>query len=296
MSGCVFDVARFSMVDGPGIRTVVFLKGCPLHCRWCHNPESQSAKAELLLVESKCVGCGNCIAVCPNGCFSDAGYKRTLCQSCGECANRCFSGARTIAGGEMSVDEVMAIAVKDQDYYRENGGLTISGGEPLLQPEFTKALLAQAKAKGWQTAIESCGYAPWSVIEELLPVTDLWLYDIKCIDDKRHNEFTGVSNRLILENLYKLDSCGAKIELRCPLIPNLNDSDDDLKAILDIASKLKNIVKIKAEPYHPFGLDKLKQLGRPAQKAELVPTNEDVERYNKVLKREGEFRHEKKNH
>ncbi len=283
MFGTVFDIARFSLTDGPGIRTVVFLKGCPLHCNWCHNPESQNVNAEVLYNAEKCLSCGHCAPTCPQHChvFQHTGhiYNRTNCRSCGACAKTCFSGALTLAGKIMNSEQVLAEVRKDGDYYGTDGGITLSGGEPLLQPDFAYELLAQAGQESWHTAVETCGFADWNVFEKLLPVTDLWLFDLKCADSQRHRQLTGRNNEKILENLYKLAETGAQIQLRCPLIPGKNDSDNDLEQIGRIALKLKNLTGIKPMPYHPFGLDKLRHLGRTDQRLEKIPAEPELKRY-----------------
>lgn len=283
MGGIVFDIARFSLTDGPGIRTVVFLKGCPLNCRWCHNPESQSPHAELFSDPQKCVGCRRCMEVCLQQCHDIRNgvhfFDREDCIGCGRCANVCFSGALTLVGRSMTTDEVLKEIRKDHDYYGSCGGLTLSGGEPLFQPEFSRELLEGARRESWHTAVDTSGFADWKSIVPLLPVTGLWLFDLKCVDPVRHQQLTGFSNELILDNLQKLDSSGAKIELRCPLIPGLNDSDEDLNNILKIAYSLQNLVGIHLEPYHPFGLDKLCRLGRSLLAQERIPDEQDTQRY-----------------
>ncbi len=290
-SGMVFDIARFSLNDGPGIRTVVFLKGCPLRCLWCHNPESQNPRSEILYDPEKCSACGRCAEICPQSCheFGEPGrgeqshrIRRADCAGCGLCAERCPGGALSLAGKIMSSTAVLEEVRKDLDYYRPEGGLTLSGGEPLFQADFSRELLEGAQKEQIHCAVESCGFAPWKLIESMIPLVDLWLYDIKCIDPEKHALLTGQSNRIILENLRKLDASGAGIELRCPLIPGKNDSDAELKDILRFAGTLRNLTGIRPEPYHPFGEDKLLRLGRERIR-QSIPEEKDLARYRRFF-------------
>ncbi len=268
MSAMIFDIARFALHDGPGIRTVVFLKGCPLRCLWCHNPESQRPEPELFFTPEKCLGCGGCAAVCPRHChrFGAAGHglERGNCLHCGKCAAACIPGALAMVGRRWTADEVLAEVLKDRDFYRNSGGgLTLSGGEPLAQPEFLRELLPKAKAAGLQISLETCGYAPWELLRELLPEIDLFLYDLKATDPEKHRRFTGVDNARILENLRQLDAAGGRIILRCPLIPGVNDDPAHLDALAALAERLRNLQEIQLQPYHPLGVDKCARLGVP---------------------------------
>lgn len=286
-SGLVFDLARCSLHDGPGIRSVVFLKGCPLRCVWCHNPESRSFRPEILFSQEKCIGCGECVKVCPNHARgSEDGrsfFRRELCAGCGRCAEVCFSGAMELSGQVRTVDSILTEAAMDQDYYAPDGGLTISGGEPLSQPDFTEALLKGAKERGWTTALETCGMVDPVILERMMPWTDFWLFDIKAVNGRIHRLFTGQPNDLILSNLRFLDHTGANIELRCPLIPGYNDSDSDLRALRDLALSLKRKPKIHMEPFHPFGRSKLARLGRSAEENARIPEEEDISRWRRIL-------------
>ncbi len=262
----VFDIEKFAVHDGPGIRTVVFIKGCPLHCLWCHNPESQSFEPELLFDSGKCTICGKCAAVCPQHCHTVADGKhlidRAACFHCGICAESCPAEALKAVGRKMSVSEVMTEVEKDRVFYQNSGGgITLSGGEPLALFAFTSSLLKAAKASGIHTAVETSGFAPWERIDELLPLVDLWLWDVKAVPEK-HEELTGVPAQPILDNLKKLDQAGASVILRCPLVPGINDEDAALHHIAGLANTHKNVQRIDLEPYHPMGEGKSRNLGR----------------------------------
>ena len=262
----VFDIEKFAVHDGPGIRTVIFIKGCPLHCRWCHNPESQSFGPELLFDPGKCTMCGKCVSVCPQHCHDIAdgkhSFNRTDCVHCGKCTEFCPAEALKAVGRKMSVSEVMTEVEKDRVFYQNSGGgITLSGGEPLAHFDFSSALLKAAQNAGLHTAVETCGFAPWERINELLPLVDLWLWDVKAVPEK-HEDLTGVPAEPILENLKKLDQSGASIILRCPLVPGINDEDAALHHIADLANGLKNVQRIDLEPYHPMGEGKSRDLGR----------------------------------
>ena len=264
MKGIVFDIQRFCVNDGPGIRTTVFLKGCMLDCLWCHNPESKSPKPILMLNDNKCIGCLECRTICQNHKFSKDNIHlidREKCNLCGECVNKCV-GALDICGKEMTINDIILIVLKDLQFYNNSGGgLTISGGEPLMQHEFIKELLKKAKENNLNTAIETCGYAKWDSILELVPYVDTFLWDVKETNDELHKKYTRVSNKLILENLYKLNKTEAKIILRCPIIPGYNDREDHFEAIGRMANELENVLEVHIEPYHPLGKDKCKQIG-----------------------------------
>ena len=274
----VFDIQKFSIHDGPGIRTTVFLKGCPLRCVWCHNPESWRPEPELLFTAAKCTGCRRCAEVCPAGvhAFTADGrheLDRAACVRCGKCVEQCPAEALELCGRSLTVEEVMAEVRKDRVFYENSGGgMTLSGGEPMMRPEFTFALLNAAKKEGIHTALESCGFAPREEFERILPVTDLFLFDIKTMDEAKHLRLTGRDNRLILSNLEFLSGAGAEIVLRCPLIPGLNDTPSELAKIGELAERLSGVTGIDVEPYHPLGVSKAERLGQsPAYSAEFAP-------------------------
>ena len=314
MTGMVLSIDRCSLHDGPGLRTTVFLKGCPLSCLWCHNPESQSFKKELYTLDERCVNCGMCASVCKNHVFSNTGIynetetsnlniarssgidetsamhviNRKDCTFCGKCVEICPQSVIEIKGMIISVDDVIKTVMKDIRYYEQSGGgMTISGGEPLAQYDFTLELLRTAKENGLHTCIETSGFSTKEKILGCLPHTDLFLFDYKETDDKKHKELIGCSNKLILENLAVLNKAGAKIILRCPIIPGQNDHDDHFKAIAEIADRSENISEINIMPYHPMGASKAKRIGREVPEHDRkFPTDEQItgwlEKINKM--------------
>jgi len=264
--GKVFNIQRFSIHDGPGIRTNVFLKGCPLRCLWCHNPEGLSRESDIEFIPKKCIGCGRC-GVCPNDChkFNDGlhYYDRSNCIKCGTCISHCVTEALQIAGKDYTVDEVMKEVESDAMFYEESGGgMTLSGGEPLFQSEFATELLRTAKERGIHTAIETCGFYSEDVLRKAIPYIDIFLFDYKVTGRDAHKNATGVYPDIILRNLDIIDSEGKEIHLRCPIIPGVNDNDAHYKAIADLANRLKNVTRIDLEPYHELGSSKYHNIGR----------------------------------
>ena len=254
----IFDIQRTSLVDGPGVRTTVFFKGCNLRCRWCHNPESQRFEPELLLHKNKCTGCGICRAVCPNG--------LTHCTACGKCADTCAAGARELAGRDADVEEVFAEVCKDARYYeRSGGGVTCSGGECMLQTGALTELLRLCREAGIHTAVDTAGCVPWESFEAVSPYTDLFLYDVKGMDEEAHIRNTGKSNRLILENLSRLaELAPEKILVRIPVIPGVNDTDDEMEAMAAFLRE-RELRAVELLPYHRMGEHKYADLGRQAE-------------------------------
>jgi pyruvate formate lyase activating enzyme len=266
-TGTIFSIERCSLHDGPGIRTTVFLKGCPLRCQWCHNPESQSRREELYFLDENCVACGSCAAVCPAGCHrvTDAAHTidRADCQRCGQCVDACPTGALELKGQRVTVREVMKTVLRDRHFYEDSGGgLTLCGGEPMAQPAFVLALLKAAKAEGIHTVLETCGFIQTAKFMSVLPYVDLFYFDWKETDTERHRNYTGVKNELILQNLAELDAAGAEIVLRCPIIPGLNARPDHFEGIAQLANQHPRVREVHVLPYHPMGASKSTRLGK----------------------------------
>ena len=266
-SGLVFNIQKFSLQDGPGIRTTVFLKGCPLRCLWCHNPESQHAFPELSYAAEKCIACGECAVRCPAGCHSLRDgrhlFDRSGCTGCGQCAGACPSLALERIGRQMETSEVLSEVLKDKAFFESSGGgMTLSGGEPMAQPDFALSLCCAAHEAGLHVALDTCGEADWRHYESIIPFVDLFLYDIKALDTTLHKELTGTDNELILANLHGLDAAGCHIILRCPLIPGLNDDEAHLHGIAALANGLPGVEAVTVHPYHPLGIGKCRRLGR----------------------------------
>jgi pyruvate formate lyase activating enzyme len=264
-SGRVFDVQRFSLHDGPGIRTVVFLKGCPLRCAWCANPESQVPGPQIAWFENLCVSCGRCVEACPRGAIrmdcSRVRTDRRVCMACGACAAACSRGARRLMGHDMTVDEVMAEVRRDAPFFRRSGGgVTFSGGEPLAQPAFLHECLRRCRRWGYHTAVETCGHVRWGDLREAATLTDLFLYDLKEFDSARHQELTGLGNELILENLQKLLESESQVTVRMPVIPGANDGTESLAALADFVGRHPRILGVELLPYHPLGRHKYEAL------------------------------------
>ena len=273
MKATIFDIQRNSFVDGPGIRTTVFFKGCNLHCKWCHNPESQSAQKQMMYYKDKCIGCGKCAEVCPN--------QLKKCDFCGKCELYCPADARKVCGKEYSVDEVFNEIAKDKMFYENSGGgATFSGGECMLQTDFLCEILKKCKDNGIHTAVDTAGNVPWQYFEKILPYTDLFLYDVKAISDDLHKQGTGVSNRLILENLEKL-SGKRDIIVRIPLIGGFNDSETEVSGIAEFLKKIKCIKK-EPLPYHSMGEHKYDALGIKNKKYS-APCKDKMEEIKKML-------------
>jgi glycyl-radical enzyme activating protein len=279
LQGIVTDIQRFSIHDGDGIRTTVFLKGCQMRCFWCHNPETISPQQELQVNPDACIGCLACITYCPYGALSQKDgnpqYSRERCRACGACAVACYAHARVLVGKSMSVDEVVSEVMQDKDFYdRSGGGVTLSGGEPLLQMDFTKGILNKCKTKGVKTAIETNLSWPWDRIAEVLPYLDMIMMDVKLIDPVRHKEVTGTSNRQILDNLSRLANEKIPLIVRTPVIPGVNDTPEDIGAIADYLSDIPNLLYYELLPYHPLGIGKNKSLGLIDVSKLTPPSNE----------------------
>jgi pyruvate formate lyase activating enzyme len=275
LTGKTYDIQGFSIQDGPGIRTTVFLKGCPLRCPWCHSPESREFKTELNWMSIRCLGieaCGKCLGVCPHDAIKRGQVRQTAtgeniiypevdkskCDECGLCANACKANALYMCGTDQTIDEVMHRVLRDKPFSDESGGgVTVSGGECLWQPAFTIELLKRCRENGIHTAVDTTGYVKWEVIEKILPYTDLFLYDLKCMDSDLHKQVIGVHNELILENAKKIANAGGRFWIRIPVIPLLNDSEEHFKQYGVFLSEIKNSVDIvQLLPYHKMGVSK----------------------------------------
>lgn len=286
----VADIQRFCMHDGPGIRTTVFLKGCPLGCLWCHNPETQSRKRELLYYEKKCIGCGAC-TVCRQKAHrisQSHTFERDLCIVCGECAAGCPTGALEIIGKEYTVRELFEMIGKDRAFYAENGGVTISGGEPFMQAEETISLLRLCRENGIHTAVETCGYFSSDTLPRAVPAVDLFLWDIKDTSAERHRVYTGVSNEKIIDNLRMADDLGAKTRIRCIMVNGVNMEEAHFDGLAKIISRLHHCTGVELIPYHSFGGAKSAALGRACGgKDDWIPTKEQMMDAKNCLRQRG---------
>jgi pyruvate formate lyase activating enzyme len=264
-TGRIFQIQQFSLHDGPGIRTLVFFKGCPMACLWCSNPESQAVRPTLLWYGNRCIGCLYCQAACTNGAISQEGglplFNRDNCMLCGRCEKVCYAKAIQIVGEDKSVDEVMDVIRKDLPFYGNDGGVTLSGGEATLQWEFACSLLDACGVEGISTSIETCGYGVWENIEKVLSRVDLILFDIKHMDPFIHRRLTKVDNTLILENCKKASRLGKKMIIRVPVIPTMNDDKNNIKSIVEFVKRLETVKEIHLLPYHNYGSAKYLALG-----------------------------------
>lgn len=264
--GILTDIQRFCVHDGPGIRTLVFFKGCPMRCVWCQNPESNRIQRELMHREERCIRCGYCVRSCDKHAVEIRDGKvridRAKCSLCGNCVETCYAGSMEIVGKLYSVQQVVDAVVRDEAFYRQsNGGVTLSGGEVTLQYRFAQRILRELKNRKIGTAIETAGYCGWEALESLLPLTDLFLYDVKHMDAQAHEAYTGVSNQRIQQNLHRLAENGARIIIRVPLIPGVNDSVEHLTRVVRLAECV-NAAELHILPFHQAGKSKWSALDR----------------------------------
>jgi pyruvate formate lyase activating enzyme len=277
-SGVVFNIQRYSLDDGPGIRTTVFLKGCPLGCLWCHNPEGLATEPEILWDGARCIACGRCRAACPAGTArpgrgeASAARVPAECTGCGACARACPAEARRLAGRRMTAAEVLAEILRDRVFHEDSGGgVTFSGGEPFLQPQFLMALLEACRDHEIHAGIDTSGYVRQDVLLAAAEHADLFLYDLKVLDDERHRRYTGVSNRLILDNLHALGRVHRNIWVRVPLVPGVNDAPADLEGVVCLAASIPGVRQVNLLPYHATGTAKFARLGKAYAGRDLLP-------------------------
>lgn len=281
-SGIIFDIKKYSIHDGPGTRTTVHLKGCPLACWWCHNPESQSVAPTVLFRSEKCIGCGTCIKVCPNGAVSVVNGSLVtdegLCNGCGKCCDACPPEARELCGRPYTVEALMEELHKDEIFFR-TGGVTFSGGEPFMQPEFLIEALDACGAQGYHRCVDTCGFTQKRVIVDSVKRTDLYLYDIKHMDPEEHKKYTGVDNVVILENLAAICEAGANVNVRIPFMPGLNSGDDNMHAIGKFVAPLRGIVGVNILPYHTVAKGKHERWHMDYKLPDLMPPTENQTRH-----------------
>ena len=271
----IFDMVRGSYVDGPGIRTTVFFKGCNLACAWCHNPESQRIAPELMLYKDKCRGCGKCREKCPHALSS--------CDLCGRCALYCPHDARELCGREYTTDEVLQTVRKDKSFYEASGGgVTLSGGECMLQLDFIEELLQKCKEDGIHTAVDTAGCVPAAAFDRILPYTDLFLFDVKCVDSEKHKRYTGVGNEQILANLRRLLAMGRPLWVRIPIVPTVNDTVGEMEAIRNLLAVCGKPERVELLPYHAMGEHKYAALGRESTPFS-PPTDAQMEELRRVF-------------
>lgn len=268
LEGTIFNIQKFSITDGVGIRTLVFMKGCPLHCLWCSNPESQNGKPEIMDVRLNCVRCENCAAACPEKAIDPASFRidRTICSACGICAEQCYTNAKKTVGQIYTIADLMDVIIRDRVFYKNSGGgVTVGGGEPLMQAEFVAAFLESCQAVHINTAVETCGYGPWEKVQLVFHHADQIFFDLKLMDSEKHRKFTGARNSLILDNAVRMGRLGKQVVFRVPLIHGINDDAENLEQIADFVReqmKYNDNISLELLPYHSYGRDKYRWLDR----------------------------------
>ncbi len=287
----VTEIQRFCMHDGPGIRTTVFLKGCPLRCAWCHNPETQKKEAELLFYPTKCIFCRACEFSCPAKAHKIGEIHvldRDECKKCFQCVENCPTGALEKCGNEMTIEKIISVVKKDSAFYGESGGITVSGGEPFMQGERVVELLKECKAQGISTAVETSGYADVALLKKATEFTDLFLWDVKDTNEERHIKYTGVSNKPILKNLDIVNETGARIRLRCILVNGVNTDEKHYEALVKIAKSIKNFDGVEFIPYHAYGGTKSVFIGlQDSGNVSWIPSEQQVNDAKEFLKKQG---------
>lgn len=291
MNSYILDIQRCSVHDGPGIRTTVFFKGCPLKCKWCHNPESQCFKKELSYIKAKCTKCGKCAEVCPNGVHTIKDGEHiidyTKCISCGKCVTECQLNALEMKGKDFNLDEVMKVILQDTAYYKKSkGGVTLSGGEVLSHTDASLEILKTCKRKKIHTCIETSGLGSKQSLEKIIDYVDLFLYDYKHYDEEQHKKYIGCSRKTIIDNLEFIQEKGKKVILRCPIIPSVNDVKEHFDGIIETFNRFSVIESVEILPYHNIGTSKAKSIGMNQDRFE-TPSKENVLKWNNYLKQSG---------
>lgn len=288
-SGTIFNMQRFSIHDGPGVRTIVFFKGCPLKCDWCSNPESQNTLMQIMFNKKNCVECKKCERMCPAGAISmDSPNRidRELCIGCGICAENCYPGGLVASGKDTNVGEVITELKKETvQYRRSGGGVTLSGGEALMQPKFATELLKACKAMGWHTAMETTGYASEDIIDQVIPWVDLVLLDIKSLDDEKHKKYVHASNERIIKNAKKISTLGVELIIRVPVIPKFNCDENSIYDIAKFAKSLNGVQHLDLLPYHKLGANKYDNLGREYTIGHVIntPDEDTMNKFKKIV-------------
>lgn len=288
MKARIFEIKRFAVHDGSGIRTTVFFKGCPLNCIWCHNPEGIAFEPQLAYYRDRCINCGQCISACEHGAHIMKNemhcFLKENCVACGNCAEDCVGNVLSFYGREVTVDELLPLLLEDREFYENtDGGVTLSGGECLCQADFCKELLCALKENGIHTAVDTCGFVSKEAFDKVMPYTDVFLYDIKAIDEGVHIKCTGQPNKNILENLKYIDDFDKKIEVRIPYVPGYNS--DQIEKIARFLSDVKNVIKVKVLPYHNYAGSKYASLGLKNTLPDVLPSSEEVEKAEMCLRK-----------